>query len=82
MIHTKKMAKKAEPNAFFPELAFHADRLNATGAIIHQGKNNCKISAIMAMRRNSMIIKIKRLVYMSISVGKLLVIFFVSEFPV
>jgi hypothetical protein len=49
------MAKKAEPKAFLPDFAFQNASPNASGAIIHQGKNNCKIREITAMRRNNMI---------------------------
>jgi hypothetical protein len=49
------MAKKAETKAFFPELAFHAANPNASGAMIHQGKNSCKIREITAISRNNII---------------------------
>jgi hypothetical protein len=50
------MARKAEKKAFLPELAFHAANTNATGAIIHQGKNNCKIREIIAIKRNNIVL--------------------------
>jgi hypothetical protein len=56
------MAKKAEPKALLPELAFHIASPNATGAMIHQGKKSCKIREITAISRNNMILKIKRLI--------------------
>ena len=54
-IHKRNMARNADPKACLPDLAIQKEKPKAMGAMIHQGKKNCKISEIIAIISISMI---------------------------
>jgi hypothetical protein len=59
LIHKKNMARNAEPNACLPDLAIQKESPKAIGAIIHQGKKNCKIKETMAIISINIIFNLK-----------------------
>ena len=64
------MARNAEPKACLPDLAIQNERPKAIGAMIHQGRKNCKIRETMAM------ISINIIFYLRFLAG-----LFFTEFP-
>lgn len=49
------MARNAEPKACLPDRAIQKESPKAMGAMIHQGRKNCKIKETMAIISISMI---------------------------